>query len=73
MFNIYSVGHFLQWFLVGYKVLHSWPIFFIISISWEFLETILPFQFAVETIENKFSDIIFNCLGFYIGNNLKDN
>ena len=68
MLNYYSLGHFLQWLLIGRFLLKNWYIFFILSIGWEFLELILPFQFAIETFQNKLSDIVVNCLGFYLGN-----
>jgi len=47
--------------------------FFFLSLSWELFEIFLPFQFAVETFENKFFDIIFNALGFYLGIKSKRN
>ena len=71
MFNIYSIGHFLQWFIVGRFILSNWLIFLLLSIGWELLEFYLPFEFAVEKLENKFTDIIINCVGFYLGNYLK--
>ena len=73
MFNIYSIGHFLQWFIVGRFILSNWLIFLLLSIGWELLEFYLPFEFAVEKLENKFTDIIINCVGFYLGNYLKKN
>lgn len=65
--NIYSVGHFIQWTLIGRYVFKNWYAFFILSIGWEFLELILPYEFAIETYGNKISDVIVNCLGFYLG------
>jgi len=69
--NTYSGIHFIQYFLLGRYLLNSWKIFFVISIGWEFLELILPYQFAVEIWANKFSDVVFNCLGFYLGQSSK--
>ena len=68
MLNLYSLIHFLQWLLIGRFLLKDWYVFLILSISWEFLELILPFQFVIETLSNKITDIIINCLGFYLGN-----
>ena len=68
MLNFYSLIHFLQWLLIGRFLLKNWYVFLILSISWEFLELILPFQFVIETLANKIVDIIINCLGFYLGN-----
>jgi len=68
MLNFYSLIHFLQWLLIGRFLLKNWYVFLILSISWEFLELILPFQFVIETLDNKIADIIINCLGFYLGN-----
>tara|TARA_B100000902_G_scaffold226521_1_gene215109 strand:+ start:290 stop:514 length:225 start_codon:yes stop_codon:yes gene_type:complete len=73
MFNSYSIAHFIQYFILGRYIINSWKIFFLISIGWELLEIILPFEFARESILNKFSDIGVNCLGFYIGKLTKKN
>jgi hypothetical protein len=35
--------------------------------SWELLELVLPFNFAIETIQNKIADIIVNILGYGSG------
>ncbi len=45
--------------------------FLVLSIGWEFLELVLPFEFAKEWIGNKLADIIVNILGFYLGIRLK--
>ena len=71
LFNLWSVGHFLQWFAVGRWLKLSWSLFLILSIGWELLELALPYEFANETWDNKISDIIVNCSGFYLGNLFK--
>ncbi|MAJ44759.1 MAG: hypothetical protein CMF96_08485 [Candidatus Marinimicrobia bacterium] len=71
LFNLYSFGHFIQWFIIGHFLLRNWVIFLFFSLSWELLELFLPYNFAIETLENKISDIIINCLGFYFGNFLR--
>lgn len=67
LLNIWSVGHFLQWATVGRFLLDNWYIFLILSVGWECLELVLPYEFAQETWDNKISDVVVNCLGFYLG------
>jgi hypothetical protein len=67
LLNLYSLSHFILWSTAGRFVLTSWKIFIILSIGWELLELILPFEFAVEGWENKCMDIVINTLGFSIG------
>ena len=72
LLNLWSVGHFLQWFVVGRWLKISWSLFLILSIGWEMLELALPYEFANETWDNKISDIVVNCCGFYLGGLYKD-
>ena len=71
LLNLWSLGHFVQWSLVGRFILTNWYVFLILSIGWEFLELALPYEFAKETIENKISDVIVNIVGFWIGNRIR--
>ena len=71
MLNGYSVIHLGLYFLLGRYVLNSWISVLVISIGWELLELILPFEFAVETIENKVVDVGMNCMGFCLGHSLR--
>ncbi len=71
MLNIWSLGHLIQWLLFGRFVMKSWIIFLILSIGWELLEFILPYEFAIETTINKFTDLVVNTIGFYIGLKLR--
>ena len=71
--NLWSLGHFIQWSFLGRFVFSNWYIFFILSVGWELIELILPHEFAVETLENKISDIVVNTFGFYLGVKLKNN
>lgn len=71
LLNIWSLGHFVQWFLVGRFTRINWAIFLILSIGWEFVELLLPYDFAIETWDNKISDVIVNCCGFYLGARLR--
>ena len=38
LLNLWSVGHFCQWFLVGRFLNLSWTLFLVLSIGWELLE-----------------------------------
>ena len=71
VFNLWSLGHFVQWSLVGRFILTNWYVFFFLSIGWEFLELVLPYEFAKETIDNKISDVVVNIAGFWIGNRIR--
>ena len=71
LLNLWSLGHFVQWALVGRFILTNWYVFLFLSIGWEFLELALPYEFAKETIDNKISDVIVNIAGFWIGNRIR--
>ena len=67
MLNYYSIGHFLQWYLIGRYIFENWKLFILLSIGWELVELILPFEFAIESLYNKIMDIIVNCIGYFLG------
>jgi len=67
LLNIYSLSHFLIWFFSGRYLLRNHAIFLILSIGWEVLELFLPFEFAIETWDNKIADILVNCIGYSLG------
>ena len=71
LLNLWSLGHFVQWSLVGRFILTNWSVFLFLSIGWEFLELVLPYEFAKETVDNKISDVIVNIAGFWIGNRIR--
>lgn len=71
LLNYYSLAHFFIWFLAGRYIKMGWLLFLILSIGWEGLEFILPFEFAKEWMGNKLADIVVNILGFYLGKNLR--
>ena len=71
MINLYSLGHLLQWFIIGRYLIKSWALFFLLSLGWEVIELYLPFEFAKEDINNKLADIFVNYVGFYIGTSIK--
>jgi len=59
--------HFIIWFIAGRYLRISWLVFLIFAIGWEFLELILPFEFAEEWIGNKMADLVVNIIGFFLG------
>jgi len=71
LLNLWSLGHFVQWSIVGRFILTNWYVFLFLSIGWEFLELALPYEFTKETIDNKISDIVVNIAGFWIGNRIR--
>ena len=68
LLNIWSLGHFVQWSIIGRFVLKNWYIFLFLSLGWELLELVLPYEFAKETWDNKISDVVVNIVAFWIGN-----
>lgn len=65
--NLYSLGHFVMWFGVSRYIFTNWYLFFLLSVGWEILELYLPYEFAIEEVENKISDLIVNTIGFWLG------
>ena len=71
LLNLWSLGHFVQWSILGRFILKNWYVFLFLSIGWEFFELVLPYEFAKETIDNKISDVVVNIAGFWIGNRIR--
>ena len=71
LLNLWSLGHFVQWSILGRFILKNWYVFLFLSIGWEFLELVLPYEFAKESIDNKISDVVVNIAGFWIGNRIR--
>jgi len=69
-FNGYSIAHFFIWLLVSRYVGISWRLFLVLSLGWELLEWLLPFEFAAESLANKATDVVVNILGFSVGTHL---
>ncbi len=69
--NLWSLGHFVLWLTVGRLILKNWLIFIFISLGWEVFEYLLPYEIAKETMTNRFTDVIINLIGFYLGNRLR--
>ena len=65
--NLWTVGHFFMWMIVGRFLFKSWIILIILSVAWEAFEYYLPYEIAKESWFNKFTDLIANSLGFYVG------
>ena len=65
--NTYSAGHIVFWYGMSQfseiEVQHM----LLFSLGWELIELYLPFKFAQESYLNKFCDMLFNSLGFFIG------
>jgi len=57
--------------LIARFVFTNWYLFLALSLGWELLELALPYEFTEETWENKISDIAVNCMGFYLGFELR--
>ena len=71
LLNMWSLGHFVQWGIVGYVLKMGWGSFLALSIGWEILELYLPYEFASEEWSNKISDVFVNCGGFWLGRTLR--
>ena len=71
LLNLWSLGHFVQWSIIGRFFLKNWYLFFFLSIGWELLELILPYEVAKETWVNKVADVFVNIAGFWIGNRIR--
>ncbi|MEC8979041.1 MAG: hypothetical protein VX433_03000 [Candidatus Thermoplasmatota archaeon] len=67
LLNLWSLGHFIQWFGIGFFTRIGWPLFLFLSIGWEVLEIFLPYEFTEEVWQNKISDLVVNTVGFQIG------
>ena len=65
--NHYSIIHFIFYYLFGRYTNIRWLLFLLISFGWEMLELVLPYEFAIETIPNKITDILFNFFGYSAG------
>ena len=65
--NLWTVGHFFMWLIIGRYFLKSWLVVIILSITWEAFEYYIPYDIAKETWFNKFTDLIANSFGFYVG------
>ena len=60
-----------MWSVIGRFFTINWYLFWILSLGWELLELYLPYDFAIETFDNKISDIVVNTIGFWIGLRLR--
>ena len=60
-----------MWSVIGHFFTINWYLFWILSLGWELLELYLPYDFAIETFDNKISDIVVNTIGFWIGLRLR--
>ena len=67
MFNYYTVSHLFIWLLVGRFTSIGYGTFVVLSIGWGILELVLPFEFAVEMLDNKVGDLAANTVAFVVG------
>ena len=67
MFNYYTISHLLIWLLFGRFTSIGYVTFVVLAIGWEILEVVLPFEFAVETLDNKVGDMVANTVAFLVG------
>tara|TARA_B100000700_G_scaffold67995_1_gene75246 strand:+ start:9043 stop:9762 length:720 start_codon:yes stop_codon:yes gene_type:complete len=65
--NTYSVGHIAFWYGMSQFSEIEVQQMLLSSLGWELIELYLPFKFTQESYLNKFFDILFGSLGFYIG------
>ena len=72
LLNLWSLGHFAQWGIIGYVLKIGWVPFLVLSIGWEVLELYLHYEFASEEWSNKISDVFVNCSGFWLGRTLNE-
>ena len=71
--NSYSLSHLVFWYGMSQFSEINTENMLIMSIGWELLELQLPYKFAEESYLNKFCDVLFNSLGFYMGKRMLDN
>ena len=65
--NLWTIGHFIMWMFIGRYLLKSWLAVIILSVAWEAIEYYIPYEIAKEPWLNKFTDLIANSLGFFVG------
>ena len=65
--NMYSIGHIAFWYGMSQFSEIEAQQMLLFSLGWELVELYLPFKFAQESYLNKFCDMLFNSLGFFIG------
>ena len=65
--NMYSIGHIAFWYGMSQFSEIEAQQMLLFSLGWELIELYLPFKFAQESYLNKFCDMLFNSLGFFIG------
>ena len=81
--NEYTFYHFVLYLIFGIIIKNKYKLFLIIGIIWEIFEYIfsgnkfffklLGKEYFNKSYINKIIDIIFNILGYYIGNKIKIN
>lgn len=83
--NILSLFHFLIYLLIGIYIKNNYTLILFLSITWELFEYFIsrniyirnnilriwpiPLKYWHDSYKHSAIDIIFNLLGYYIGNN----
>jgi len=65
--NGFTLLHLIVCFALGRFTRLGIVPFFVLSIGWEFVEVLMPFQFALESFPNKIFDIAANTAGYFLG------
>ncbi|MAG21161.1 MAG: hypothetical protein QF551_03350 [Candidatus Marinimicrobia bacterium] len=65
--NEFTLLHLTLCFVLGRFTKIGIVPFFVLTVGWEFVELILPFQFALESFPNKIFDIAANTAGYFLG------
>ena len=84
MFDLMSLSHFTTFMIFGIFIKNQYFLMLILGFLWEFLEIIVvntaftrnllrkywfvPERYWDESIENKYTDLIINIIGYHVGN-----
>lgn len=70
--NLWSIVHILLYILIGLVLPNKWLLIILFSLIWEIYEYIMSRltndKYYNESFINRILDIIFNLIGYYIGN-----
>ena len=64
--NLYSIIHFIEYGILAFFPKVTTIHVLVVSISWELVELIIPYNWANESFLNKFADVVFNLSGFHL-------
>jgi len=69
--DFYTIGHIIMWAIIGYKCNMTYKKVFLLSLVWEIIEGIMGYYNL--PFHGRTTDIIFNMVGFSIGQQLRNN